>query len=279
MLQTVKNIVNEIEKNSKRPIENKRGFEVYILESLTKGRKITFYNWECLPRFLDATLDGKYFVNYDVDLKRIFKGERVDSYTELPRVVAKSESEIKNLKYLNILGIKYRFVKLIADTNAYYLTPETIKILGKGKIKEKFFEFKKLIEQAIVNYPVKVGVYLFTDLMRSYRKKYDNIYNFSKKALQTKPDKLLPRGVLKQQIERTKEHIGIMGREQAVDFSIKTVATYAAEGIVFDDLSKTEYFSNCVWLNNHEVDQRTIDITNCYRKKLGMKNLPMIFLR
>jgi len=277
-LEKVKKIIALIEKNSKRPIENKKAFEKYLLESIIKNKKITFYNWECPPRFLDIDKNGKYFVNYDVDLKKIFKSKKIDNFTEFPRVVEEPDEEIKTLLFLKSMGIKYRFVKVIADTNAFYITPESIKILGKIKIKKKYAEFKKLIQQSLKKYPISVKVCFFTDLIKKDKAKYDEIYLNSKNILKKDTQKLLAKKIIVDQIKRTRDHVGILGKKEAFDFAINTIATYAAEGIVFDKLSKTPKFSNCVWLNNHEVDDRTIQITNCYRRKLKFGNLPMVFL-
>jgi len=91
-------------------------------------------------------------------------------------------------------------------------------------------------------------------------------------------NKLIPQSIWNQQLNRTQRHIGLKRQERIIEFSKRTVASYAAEGIVFELLSKTERFPNCIWLNTAEADRRTIEITNCLRVKKGIPKLPMIFL-
>ncbi|MEA3463798.1 MAG: hypothetical protein U9R14_01865, partial [Patescibacteria group bacterium] len=173
--------------------------------------------------------------------------------------------------------INFRFVKLIADTNAYYLTPESLKILGKKKVIHKFVEFKKLIIKYTNQYPADVDVYLFTDLIKNYKNIYDNFFNKTMFLLQKKSEKIISNKILQQQFKRIKNHLGFKNKNEIKNFAIKTIASYAAEGVVFDKLAKSKNFSNCIWLNIEEADQRTIEITNCLRTKSNLGKMPMIF--
>lgn len=277
MLQKrAKEIIKQIENNSLLPIQNKELFECYILKSLVLGKPITFYNWECPPRRINIKR-GKIFVDYDVNLRNIFLGKTIDAYTELPRVVGQCAEEISMLTFLKSLNFPFRFVKIIADTNAYYLTPESINISGKAKISKKFKEFKYLIKKQTAQYPVKTRVRFFTEVAKSFNGIYKDVYECACRILSENPYKLLPRKIFKEQILRTKTHVGISDKQWARDFSVKTIATYCAEGVVFALLAETKEFSNCVWLNNHEIDKRTIEITNCCRRKMDIGELPMIF--
>ncbi|MBI2607393.1 MAG: hypothetical protein HYW51_01045 [Candidatus Doudnabacteria bacterium] len=233
---------------------------------------ITFYNWECPPRFLD--IDGG--ISYLVDLDKIFKGQKIDKFTELPRVVSQSKREIRILKKLNSLGLKYRFVKIIADTNAYYLTPESLQRYGEQNVKRKFLEFKTKIEGGILKYPARTKVFLFTELIKDYQQLYDKSFQKALKLL--KQDKLVSKWWIAEQLKRTKEHVGINEAEKLQEFCFRTIASYAAEGLVFGRLSKTRFFANCVWLNIEEADERTITITNSLRIKEGKDPLPMLFM-
>jgi len=272
-------IIQRIKQNSQMPIQNEFLFRIYLRQSLENKKPITFYNWECPPRFLDKTKAGQIFINYDVGLESVFKGKKIDKFTELPRVIEKSDQEKRILRFLDGLGIKYRFVKLIADTNAFYLTPESIKFLGQRKITKKFNEFENLISQQIKQYPAHTRVYLFTNLIKKYKKLYDDSFNYTLRLLQRNPEEIIPNKTLKQQFNRTKKHLGFKNQNEIKNFSFKTIASYAAEGMILNKLSKTKNFSNCVWLNIEEVDQRTIKITNCLRIKRGIDKLPMIFLK
>lgn len=277
IIEKTNKIVQQIKQNSQRPIENIKLVRDYIFQSFKDNKKITFYNWECPPRFLDKDKNGQIFINYDVDLEKICKGKKIDRFTELPRVIVKNSEEKKILKFINSLGINFRFVKLVADTNAYYLTPESLKILGKKKIIHKFVEFKKLIIKYTNQYPADVDVYLFTDLIKNYRNFYDSSFKKAMAILKEDSQQMISNKILQQQFGRTKDHLGFKNKNKINDFVIKTIASYAVEGIVFDKLTKSKNFSNCIWLNIEEADQRTIKITNCLRTKRNLGKMPMIF--
>ncbi|MFA6918979.1 MAG: hypothetical protein WC244_02590 [Patescibacteria group bacterium] len=270
-------ILQKIKDNSLRDIENLELIYKYIENNSRQGQLLTFYNWECPPRFMDYK-DGKAFINYDMDLQDVFDGKKSDEFTELPRVVESRDREIAILQFLQNLGLRFHFVKIIADTNAYYLTPESLNILGEVKIKNKFEEFKNLIIQEVRKYPLPVEVCLFTELMKPYRSDYDKYFNYALDILKRNPEVLLDSKIINEQIIRTRKHIGI-NENDANDFALRTIASYGAEGMIFDLLSQTGKFSNCVWFNIEEVDERTITITNCIREIFGKGKLPMVFLK
>jgi len=271
-------ILQTISKNSQRPTENPKLLGEYLDESFNSGQKITFFDWECPPRILDRSDKGQEFVNYCVDLPLVFKGEKIDQYTEIPKVVKNCRPEKQNLKLLQQLGIQFRFVKLIADTNIYYLTPEVLDILGKRLVEKRLNNFKDLIKKETAQYPTNVEVYLFTELIKNYQQIYDDSFNYILNELQENNGNILPTKYLEQQFTRTKKHVGLSDNKVIEDFSLKTIATYVAEGIIFNYLAKESYFSNCVWLNTEEVNPRTIELTNCLRKKQEIGDLPMVFL-
>lgn len=274
-------IIKKINQRSQRPIENEKLFRKYALDSLIGGEAITFYNWECPPRILDKNKSGEIFLNYCVDLEKVFRGEKIDNYTEMPRIVAEKIREIKALNFLESLGIKFRFVKIIADTNAYYITPESLKILGKKEIKNTFLEFKERIEEILSkDYKfIELGIFLFTDLIKKYRKEYESAVAQALNILNSENSDLVRLKIWKNQLEYIKNHLGFKGNQQKemIEFTKKVIATYGAEGMIFDLLSKTEQFSNCVWLNIEEPSLESIEITNCLRNRKKLGKLPMIF--
>jgi len=281
-MNKIDSIINKINKKSRIPIESEFLFRKYISESLTGKNLITFYNWECPPRILDADKKGRLFINYCVNLEKIFRGETIDNFTEIPRVVKDKEREIDMLKFLKSLGLKFRFIKLIADTNAYYITPYSLQVLGKEKIKKVFSDFKRKIEEMIrKDYKfVEINTFLFTNLTNKYQKEYENAVFKALDILDSDISKLIKPKTWNQQKEYIKGHLGFKEyqRKEIIDIAKRTIATYGAEGILFNLLSKTKNFSNCVWMNIEEADQRTIAITNCLRQKSRLANLPMIFL-
>lgn len=290
-MKNVKAIMQSLDERSVMPMQNRAAIERMV----AANQPITFYNWECPPRYLDMAPDGQEFVNYDVDLDKIFRGELLDDFTELPRVVASRDDEIATLQWLNSLGISYSFVKIVADTNAVYLTPESLEILGEDRVRQKFREFAGRIQDRLADYPAKTDVRLFTDLIQPYQKLYDQSYQAARQMLRPLAGKdgfcgggilarglsqnssqLVDVGVIKQQIKRTLRHMGMSNSNSTRQFALNTIASYAAEGVVFDRLTKVA-LPNCVWLNNHEIDERTITITNCLRSQLGIEPLPMLF--
>ena len=90
-------------------------------------------------------------------------------------------------------------------------------------------------------------------------------------------------GNLESLIDTTQKNLRIRSphdssnQKSVQEFSFKTIATYAAEGMVLDKLSATKRFSNCVWLNIEEVDSRTVSITNCLRQQNNIESMPMLF--
>jgi len=261
------NIIKRIQSRSQRRIENPTALKNYLKQT-SGGKKMTFFNWECPPRFIDKDKKGKQFVNYLVDFEKIFSGTKFDKYTELPRVVESFDEERRFLVWLNKLGINYRFVKLIADTNAEFITPESLDILGAFPVRRIFGKFKKFVQKRAKKYPAETKVYLFTELIKG-SKLYDDAYDLALKFIEPK--------ILKQQCERTRKHMGLTDPDQIKQIAARTIATYAAEGVMLEQLSESPRFSNAVWLNNHEIDSRTIIITNLLRKRWGLGNLPMIF--
>lgn len=268
-------IINKIQERSCRPIENPAALK----RALAAKQTITFFNWECPPRTLSKTRSGQEYVDYNVDLQRIFSGKKIDAFTELPRVIELRDQEIATLKWLKSLGIRACFIKLIADTNAYYLTPESLKITGKLVIESGFAEFRELVQDKINDYPVPTTALLFTNVIKPYQKLYTATYKQAYDLLQHKPGMLVPMPIVAEQLERTRHHMGMSNPKQVRNFALKTIASYAAEGMVFLELTKSRTFSNCIWLNNHEIDERTIAITNCFRARKGAENLPMFFIR
>lgn len=263
--------------SKKRPPENPQVIIKYVRESFERSTPITFFDWECPPRFLDRDKNGRVFVNYKVDLIKIFNNSAIDEYTEIPKVVANNYQEIKTLQYLNTLGLRYRFVKIIADTNGFYITPECLDIIGARTITNQFRKFKILIAKNTRRYPAAVKTYLFSELMAPYLSLYDSSFALAMRSFDNDRNKLASRNILAQQIARTKKHIGLSDIKYINEISKRTIATYAAEGVVLGEISKSARFSNCVWMNTSEVNRRTITITNCLRVKLWYTSLPMLF--
>jgi hypothetical protein len=233
----------------------------------TITQKTIIFDWECPPRFIDK-YGEKEFVSFDVDLKTIFKSKKIDEFTEIPRAISNKTMEIQNLEILARENKNIEFYKFIADTNIELVKNKNV-IADNNSI-EKFYEFKKLLENETKNYPVKTSIILFSDFLKKKRLylKYKNIYKtWLVKINQDSSFKKL----LNQQIRRTNEHMGIKNQIFAKQIAAKTIASYAAEGAIFELLQARQ--ENYIWFNTSENDKRTIKITNLAR----IKKMPMIF--
>lgn len=267
-------MIKLIEERSKRPFENEKLISKYLDGSIYKNEPIVFYDWECPPRRLVFNKKTGYFLNFNIDLKKIFRKIKEDEFIELPRAMDARERRI--LSFLKTLIPNFYFVKIVADTNAYYLSPSSLKIYNPKQIKNKFLDFKSKIKKAIAGYPVATKVILASKFFKNYGKEYTNYF---KEALALfKKTSPANQRLLTKQLERNREHLGLEDKKFNKAFSKKVIASYAAEGMVFWLLSQKEKNSNYIWLNIAEADKRTVEMTNFLRKKKRIELLPMIFL-
>jgi hypothetical protein len=257
--------------NLKIKTENQQ-FVKDIFKKSLNGERITFFDWECQPRFIQ-TIDNQDIVNYRVNFKNIFNKRKIDQYTELPRIIKNYEKEIKAIKKFKKMKLNFQFIKLIPDTNFSFITPESKKILSSQDATNIFQDFANQIKKISKNYPTKINVLLFSSLLKksgmtlAYKKAY-------KKVMNTIDKSNFNNKILKLQIARTKKHMGIKNNNYAILVAKRTIATYAAEGLILEKLSKTKKFPNCIWLNFSEKNKRTIYITNYLRSE----KMPMFLL-
>src|SRR3989344_3164841 len=111
------------------------------------NQPISFYSWECPPR--QKVKDPKLgsWINYDIDIKSVVDGIKLDEFTELPRLTTQVEEE---QWFINEILKKYpnaTYSKIVADTNGLYLFPKSKTILGEVKIKVLAKKFQKLLKQ------------------------------------------------------------------------------------------------------------------------------------
>lgn len=262
----INQLITEIEKLSIRPMENQRKIKQILSKGKLNKQKIILFDWECPPRFIQRQ-KNKENISFDVNLKQIFKGQKIDQFTEIPRTLTNQLLEEKILNLFMKNGFEVEFYKFIADTNT-----NLVEVSNKSKTKKKFVEFKKLLSQKVVNYPVKTKVYLFSSFLKEKKlnEKYDQIFI---QTLENIKNSLIDPQLLKSQIKRTKDHMGLTNEKQVKDVAEKTIASYAAEGAIFEALEANS--EDYIWLNLTEIDLRTIKITNLTRQN----KLPMIFVK
>lgn len=273
-MEKINKILKSIEEKSKRPVENEKLVSKYLDGSIYKNEPTIFYDWECPPRRLAFNKKTGYFLNFDIDLKKIFRKIEEDKFIEMPRAMDAREKKI--LSFLKTLIPNFYFVKIVADTNAYYLSPSSLKIYNSKRIKNKFLDFKFKIKRIVAGYPIATEVVLASKFFKNYGKEYTKYFKEALALLkETSPAN---QRLLTKQMERNKEHLGLEDKKFNEAFSKKVIASYAAEGMIFWLLSQKEKNSNYIWLNMAEADKRTVEMANFLRKKKRIESLPMIFL-
>jgi len=215
----------------------------------------TYYSWECPPRILRQ---GKW-LDYNVDLEKIFQNKKIDKFTELPKVIEFQKIEKEFLKSIK----NQKYYKLIADTNAYYLSTATLNFISKEKLQESFNKFKILIQEKCdkIYGKGKVKVILFTDLIKDNLDEYEKIFFDSIDKIES----LVSKTDIQKVEDYLKEHIGIEKENILKDFTKKVLASYIAEGVVIPKILK-----NPVWINFDEPSSLT-NVTNTLNNGIKIK--------
>jgi|SRR3989344_8498603 len=201
----------------------------------------TYYSWECPPR---ALAEGNW-LNFEVDLNKVFQGEKLDQFTELPKCLEFAQEERDILKQINLEQTNSVYYKIVADTNAYYLSPETVMKYGKKRIKELFLSFKRKIEQECEKKygSGKVKIVLFTELIRDYKEIYEKTFTMIVASVlaYVSQDEFQS---IKQYLQ---EHIGFKDGMELDQFTTRVIASYIAEGVVIPQI-----FTDPIWINYDE---------------------------
>ena len=242
---------------------------------------ITFYSWECPPRRIDY--DKKYgrWVNFDVDIKKIVNGGRTDKYTEIPRIISKTNEEKWFIKNIINQNPNAKYIKLIADTNGLYLFPKSKIILGRSKINllsEIFLnELRTKSKNLFGNLSPKF--YLYTYFQNKYREKYEMYFNSILTSLTNKQN-VIPIKSLEAWEDCMINHDGF-DKENEIDeqrdVMNRIIASYCAEGMIFELLSKNNIIPNPVWINWEEKPETAVT-TQILREKNSLQPLPIIYL-
>ena len=180
-------------------------------------------------------------LDFRVDLNKIFNGIKADSFTELPKIIEFKDIESKILTYIE--GNDY--YKIIADTNAYSLSPESLRLIGLENVKKIFKQFKEEIQKRCdIFYGVgRVKVVLFTDLIKNYKKVYKNLFKYYINEI----DKLASKKELIDIGNYLKKHIGL--KENIEEFTKKVICSYIVEGILIPLV-----LPNPIWINFDEPE-------------------------
>lgn len=249
----------------------------YFAKALRKKEPISFFDWECPPRKLRIDKKGQIWFDFDLPLEKIVNGQKVDEFTELPKILTKEKEtrEILSIMEKNYSGTS--LIKLVADTNWLYLYPQTLKNIGKKRLKEiaKEFEFllqKKSNEMFGRN---KIRVINFTRLQEGFEKEYKLAFD---EAIENY-ERIVPDKIKKRWENYLVIHVGLSKKERSYRKKLtkRVIASYAAEGIIFDLLDKAKIMPNPVLINFDEPIF-AVESMEILRKKRGIKPLLKIFL-
>ncbi len=251
-----------------------------IVGAMERNEEITFYSWECPPRQIVQSKKFGQFVNFDVDIKKVVNGQLLDKFTEVPRITSQGKKELWFIK--NILS-KYKrakYIKIIADTNAKYLYIKSYKILGETKMNFLSNKFKKLLEikskRIFTKYDLKF--YLYTEFQRRFVYEYEMFYKLVYESFKNTRSKFVNKEIYKAWYECMFNHVGYTKKDklERLDVLKRGIATYAAEGMLFELLNKSKMIPNPVWINWEDKPDMA-EASNILRLRYGLNKLPIIY--
>ncbi|MBU4351059.1 hypothetical protein L6250_02755 [Candidatus Parcubacteria bacterium] len=267
-------------RNDAKIIENQNRLRNILKESFIDCKTVSFYDWECPPRQIQTEENGLKWVNFNVDLKSVVAGKKLDYYTELPKIVSKTKLIKKILDILDTSGIKYMFYMLVADTNALYLYPDSAKRIGYSCIKKLSLRFRDLLqEKADILYGRnKIRVILYTCLQDKFKREYERNFRMVYRDLNSRKNLIVPQSILKDWRKYLIGHVGLANglEKQKEDLAKRVIASYAAEGIVFSFLDKSRIFPNPTWVNLEEPFF-TGATTELLRKRQDISPFPKLY--
>lgn len=271
-------ILNKIKKLWTYPPENWER----VLYWWKNDLPITFYSWECPPRQIKIDKDYGRFIDFDVDIEAVVSGKKLDQYTEIPRTNARLEDEKWFIKTIVLQNPKTKYLKLIADTNAYYLYPKSIKVLGEKKIAVLSRRFLNALKKfSCQNLDSKWPKFvLFTLVKRKYEDEYEIYFDLIYKSFDNNlSSKYVGQKIIDYWKARMTKHVGLeakMTKEKA-DLLKRVISSYAAEGMIFALAQSDKMMPNPVWVN-WEEPPLSGNSTEILRKRIGLDSIPKIYL-
>ncbi|KKR30833.1 hypothetical protein A2715_01895 [Candidatus Woesebacteria bacterium RIFCSPHIGHO2_01_FULL_39_32] len=241
---------------------------------------ISFYSWECPPRQIRE--DKKYgrWVNFDVDIKSVVGGKKLDKFTELPRLTSQWRKEKWFSENIIQKNSEATYTKLIANTNGLYLYPKSKKILGEEKIKSLSKKFKKILEKRAKKLLGKNSpkIVLYTELQNIFKVEYEMFFKLVYRYLSNKENAIIPKSIIDYWTDRMISHVGLTKQDEKEKLIIlkRVIASYAAEGIIFALLDNTKIMPNPVWVNWEEKPESS-QTSEILRKRYGLDSIPVIY--
>jgi hypothetical protein len=245
-----------------------------------ENKPISFYGWECPPRQIQE--DKKYgrWVNFDIDIKSVVQGKKLDKYTELPRLTAQWKQENWFIETLINKNPDVSYSKIIADTNGLYLYKKSRAILGEKKIRKLSKKFQVLLEKRSKKLLEKNSppIILYSSLQKKFKTEYNMFFNLVYKSFDKKINQIVPQNIINYWMNRMVRHVGLTDkdRKERVDILQRVIASYAAEGMLFVLLNQDRIMPNPVWVNWEEKPEST-KTTELLRERYGLKSIPVIY--
>ena len=250
------------------------------LEYLWKNDKpISFYSWECPPRQIVTDKKNGRWVNFDIDIESIVDGRKLDKFTELPRLTSQWKKEKWFIETIISKNPNASYTKIVADTNGLYLYTKSKKILGKKKIAQLSNKFKDCIEEKSKELlgASSPNIVLYTDNQKKFKDEYEMFFKLAYRSF-VKNKRLVPQKLLDYWMDRMINHIGLSDKDKVerLDTMKRVIASYAAEGILFELLSISGDLKNPVWVNWEEKSE-SAQTTELLRCRYGFEPLPVIY--
>jgi len=251
--------------------------KIRFRKNLTGDEVISFFDWECPPRRLKRDKDGQIWFDFNLPLEKIVEGKKVDEFTELPKLLTKERETKEILQIIEKMFNKAQFLKLVADTNWLYLYPETLERIGEKRLVSIAKQLERLLQKKAdqIFGKDKVKIMNFTKLQKKFKREYEKAFN----EVLDNFEEMVPCEIKNQWEVLLISHVGFSEKQRKYREALakRTVASYAAEGIVFALLDKAKILPNPVWISMDEP-LFTGETTEILRKRRGIAPLPKIFL-
>lgn len=240
---------------------------------------ISFYSWECPPRQIKIDKKNGRWVNFDIDIKSIVEGKKLDEFTELPRLTSQWEKEKWFIETIVNQNPNATYTKIIADTNGLYLYTKSKDILGEKKIRLLSNKFRRYLESKSKelldnNSP---NLVLYTKFQGKFRSEYEMFFDLVYKSIGSE-EEIVSKDLLDYWMDRMINHIGLTQKDKKyrLDILKRVIASYAAEGMVFELLNNLNILPNPVWVNWEEKPE-SAQTTELLRERYGLSPIPVIY--
>ncbi|OGM63603.1 hypothetical protein A2961_04515 [Candidatus Woesebacteria bacterium RIFCSPLOWO2_01_FULL_39_21] len=269
--------LNKLKKNMTYPPD---GWD-RISKLWNNNSPVSFYSWECPPRQIQENKKYGRWINFDIDIESVISGKKIDNYTELPRLTSQPEKELWFIKEVVQKNSKASYIKIIADTNGLYLFVKTKNILGNKKIRDLSNKFRDLLTKKAKELLGQFSpeIILFTKIQKPFKKEYEMFFNLIYQSFNTvTKSSFVTQEILDAWMDCMINHIGLTSKDkkERVDVLKRVIASYAAEGMLFELANRFGEMPNPVWINWEEKPELA-KTTNILRQRYGLENIPTIY--